>query len=114
MGEYRVATGASGVHLWGPIVFDGDSEDTARGHTEASVIAMVTLRVAFANPCPGYAVGIRTMVVVAVQGAQLYAIFDYHCQCTTLAVRAHRHTRSLPARLNVWRFMSRLDNLNAN
>ena len=48
---------------WGPVVTDGKD-------TEVTNIAGITLRgFPFANPCPSYAVGIRTMVVVAVQGA---------------------------------------------
>jgi hypothetical protein len=40
-----------------------DDEDAG-----ATVIAEVTYRLLI-SPCPGFAVGIRTMVVVAVQGA---------------------------------------------
>ena len=48
---------------WGPVVTNGED-------TEVTDIAGITLHgFPFANPCPGYAVGIRTMVVVAVQGA---------------------------------------------
>ena len=43
-----------------PMVVDG--EDMG-----ATVIAVVTRRLI--NPCPGFAMGIRTMVVVTVQGA---------------------------------------------
>jgi hypothetical protein len=46
----------------------------------ATVIAVVTRRLI--NPCPGFAMGIRTMVVVTVQGA-LFCIFC-RSPCTTL------------------------------
>jgi hypothetical protein len=45
----------------GPVVIDGED-------LEAIVIAVV-LPCLLVNPCPGLAMGIRTMVVVAVQGA---------------------------------------------
>ena len=43
-------------------MFDGED-------AEAIAIAVVALHLA--NPCPGRAVGIRAMVVVAVQGARV-------------------------------------------
>ena len=52
--------GGAVQHGEGPMVVDG--EDMG-----ATVIAVVTRRLI--NPCPGFAMGIRTMVVVTVQGA---------------------------------------------
>ena len=52
--------GGAVQHGEGPMVVD--SEDMG-----ATVIAVVTRRLI--NPCPGFAMGIRTMVVVTVQGA---------------------------------------------
>ena len=67
--------GGAVQHGEGPMVVDG--EDMG-----ATVIAVVTR--CLINPCPGFAMGIRTMVVVTVQGAPPLLFFVMSYACITL------------------------------